>query len=99
MILTGTHPGSDDILIFTSVGLSMSTTARHLHLKTGQVYYATVRGIVCFFCIFFCFVLFLYCIFFLLNIPVFTQTTTNQFTHSKRGNVTLNTRSSMEYRF
>jgi hypothetical protein len=45
MTLTGTHPGSDDILIFTSAGLSMSTTARHLHLKTGQVYYATVRGV------------------------------------------------------
>jgi hypothetical protein len=44
MTFTGTHPGSDDILIFTSAGLSMSTTARHLHLKTGQVYYATVRG-------------------------------------------------------
>jgi len=53
VILTGTHPGSDDILIFTSVGLSMSTTARHLHLKTGQVYYATVRGIGFFVFVFF----------------------------------------------
>lgn len=42
--LAGTHPGSDDISMFTSAGLSMSTTARYLHLKTGQVYYATVRG-------------------------------------------------------
>jgi hypothetical protein len=33
------------------------------------------------------------------NVPVFINTTTNQFTHSKQGNVTIDTRSSMKHRF
>ena len=43
-ILTGKHPGFDDVLPFTTSGLSQSKTIRNLHLKTGQAYYATVRG-------------------------------------------------------
>jgi len=42
--LTGTHPGSDDIVEFTSAGLSNIKSIRHLHLRSGQVYYATIRG-------------------------------------------------------
>jgi len=44
-MLTGKHPGSDDVLAFTTSGLSQSKTIRNLDLKTGQAYYATVRGI------------------------------------------------------
>ena len=44
-ILTGKNPGFDDVLSFTNSGLSQSKKIRNLHLKIGQAYYATVRGI------------------------------------------------------
>jgi len=44
-MLTGKHPGSDDVLAFTTYGLSQFKSIWHLDLMTGQAYYATVRGI------------------------------------------------------
>lgn len=40
----GTSKGTNDVLPFTSVGLSEAVTIEGLHLKPGRAYYASVRG-------------------------------------------------------
>lgn len=42
--MPGTNKGADDVLSFTSAGLSESATVVGLDLKPGHAYYATVRG-------------------------------------------------------
>lgn len=42
--ISGTNKGFDDVLSFTSAGLSESVTIVDLDLNPGQAYYATVTG-------------------------------------------------------
>lgn len=44
LVTSGTQAGRDDVLLFRSVGLSLSTVLRDLNLAPSIRYYVTVRG-------------------------------------------------------
>ena len=42
--IIGSYPGGSDVLNFTNIGIADHVIVTGLHLESGHVYYASVRG-------------------------------------------------------